>query len=802
LIAILAATAAILLASLALGAAILRLLGWPRPRWLAGAMGFAALVVLAAFLVRLPGRATTAALLLCLLAIAGAGYAIRGAERSRERRSALAQGLAVAGIVVALASLPFLFNQATGVLGEGIYTNDHAAQLYWADWLASGFGPQPSAVRFGYPVGPQAVAAVAGELPGVSLVDSFNGLLLAIPALTGLTALGALGRLRPIPRVAVAALSGLPYLAASFLAQSAFKETAMALFVLAFALALAALERQPAPAAEHADERAPARGAVAVIALLAVAAIFTFSLPALVWFALALGIWLALRAATGAGVVDLGALRHAASAHRVAVAAAALALLALAALALGPATSFVERLDEIGESAGRLSSPVFPGEALGIWPEGDFRIVRTNVDLAIPAAGLGALAAAAGAVFLIRRREWALLSVLLATGIVYVVARPFAQIHVEAKALAIAAPLVLLVSLRALLSPAGAAGESRGLSRARQVLGVVVAVCALGSTLLALRAAPVGPDTRAAALERLAQRVEGETLAFLGVDRFAGYRLRRTLVRAPAGYVPQEISPRPEKTWQQGHPADFDSLDSGQLDRFRYAITTAAAYASSAPPSFDRVAEESGYVLWRRHARTPRSRVLERDGAPGAMLDCFTAEGKRLIERRDGRTTVLAEPSTAGFRDWSGVEPIEPAAGGQELGFAAPAEASSELNVLGQGRHRLSLQYHSQVPLEVLVEGERVAELPASLEGMYLDGAGRGAYWPAGEFETETLGPVSVTVRAAEPSDLQEALGVERPAWLGGLAATPTRRPRQRPLAGGCGRYVDRYALERRGKGS
>ena len=44
-------------------------------------------------------------------------------------------------------------------------------------------------------------------------------------------------------RIAIAALVGLPYLAASFLAQSAFKETAMALFVLAFALALAARER-------------------------------------------------------------------------------------------------------------------------------------------------------------------------------------------------------------------------------------------------------------------------------------------------------------------------------------------------------------------------------------------------------------------------------------------------------------------------------------------------------------------------------------------------------------------------------
>ena len=65
--------------------------------------------------------------------------------------------------VIAVACLPFLFNERTGVLGEGIYTNDQAAQLYWADWLADGFGPQPNAVSVGYPVGPQ---ALGGERVG------------------------------------------------------------------------------------------------------------------------------------------------------------------------------------------------------------------------------------------------------------------------------------------------------------------------------------------------------------------------------------------------------------------------------------------------------------------------------------------------------------------------------------------------------------------------------------------------------------------------------------------------------------
>ena len=65
----------------------------------------------------------------------------------------------------------------------------------------------------------------------VNLVDVFNGLLIAIPALTALAALSLLARSRRVAAGWPPALTGLPYLGASFLAQSGFKETAMAMFV-------------------------------------------------------------------------------------------------------------------------------------------------------------------------------------------------------------------------------------------------------------------------------------------------------------------------------------------------------------------------------------------------------------------------------------------------------------------------------------------------------------------------------------------------------------------------------------------
>src|SRR4051812_3052704 len=144
-----ASAAAILLASLVLGSALLHVLGRTAPTWLSGAVGFAALTVASPLLIRLPGRAVTLSILVTIAIIVAVVYLWRGepapgvgrlvgrsrrirpraggtlgatAAHSRDsRRSEIRTAAIVALVVVAAASLPFAFNGRNGVLGEGIY---------------------------------------------------------------------------------------------------------------------------------------------------------------------------------------------------------------------------------------------------------------------------------------------------------------------------------------------------------------------------------------------------------------------------------------------------------------------------------------------------------------------------------------------------------------------------------------------------------------------------------------------------------------------------------------------------------
>jgi hypothetical protein len=501
-----AAVLAVCGASLAVGQAAICLCGVRRWSWLSLGTGLALLCAVCWGTVRLPGDGALSAVAVLALTAAAVAYLWRRLEGGGV---ALRAGLPVAALALAAASLPFVVEGHFGILGTG-FDPDMSQHLLSADRLAHGAGSQ--LLHQGYPLGPHAIVVALDKGLGIGLVQGFDGLAVAVAILASLTALAAFHDAPWLPRTAGALVVGLAYMVASYFAQGAFKETMQALFVLAFVLSLRESTRPP-------WRDLPLRFVPA--ALIAVGSVYTYSYPGLTWLAATATIW---------AIAETARRKFAASATGPAAARSALLAFLLFVVLIAPEIGRMldfrhfETFDPNGPGLGNLFGQISPAEALGIWPSGDFRL--SPGDGAVPALGyyLGAAFAAVllvyGLVLCWRRREFALLSGLVAVVGVYALARAGGTPYTAAKAIVIAAPVVALVILVPLL---------------RRPVGALYLLAAGCCSLLAFANAPVGPTSYSPALTGLRPLVaSGSTLVLASTrlldeeqgERYIAWELR------------------------------------------------------------------------------------------------------------------------------------------------------------------------------------------------------------------------------------------------------------------------------------
>ena len=289
-----ASAIAISVASVLLGRGICVLSGYEGSTWLSPAVGFAALMVVCEVAISLPGRGWTAVIAVVVLCAASIWVGVR----RRAGWPSAADGLVVAVVVLGMTTIPFLANARVGVLGIS-YLND----THWHLFLAQGL-LQPSIQHLdnygvGYPLGPHAVAATFAWGLDSSVDKTLTGVLIATPVLTGLAALGALRDLTPTRRWLVAILAAMPYLAAAWYIQSAFKEPIMSLLLIGLLLALQAGRR---------ERFARPVKVLVPIAVLIAGVLYDYSYPGLVWPVAIVACWLVLELVIGGGWRRLNAL--------------------------------------------------------------------------------------------------------------------------------------------------------------------------------------------------------------------------------------------------------------------------------------------------------------------------------------------------------------------------------------------------------------------------------------------------------------------------------------------------------------
>ncbi len=769
-----ASAALICAASLLLGRAILAATGRESWSWLEPAVGFGAVISVAGLLVRLPGAGTTATVGLVVLI----GFGLAALRIPYRLEGAMGSGAAVAIVLALVLSIPFAIAGRWGLLGVG-FNNDLGLHLAWSEWLRSGFGPEPDP---GYPLGPHGVAIAAASFPKIGLGQAFVGELLAIGLLTGLTALGALGGLGPARRTLAAVLVAVPYLAASYYAQAAFKETAEALFVLAFAIALPTAWPLPAGGREQARTLAP-------LAVLLAGIFFAYSFAGLAWPLAIAALW----------SLTLPQVRRAlAPRSLMRFLTRPLTLLWIALLALG--VTLLAFIGPFGFAGGfgkvagsNTYGPVSPAEALGVWPAANYRLDAAG---GAPDAGVAVtialLAVGVGIVWWSRRGELAVPVALGACAVLYLVSFPFSGDYSQAKALMIGSPLAMLIASRALLSgPGGGWRSSLAGGRLARVgwgaLGAAFLAGAVYSTLLALREAPVGPPGHGAELRAFVPELRGKQVLYAGQDRFAAYQLLGADTGVPLVEFPDpDVVQSPTKPFDTGNaysPIDFDSFTYGTLNHHSFVITGSASWNSQAPPNFRVVGRTPSFVLWERGARTPQDRQTYLEGTePAAPIDCAAPE-TAIFVAHEGRATVFPDPVIAPKDLWDD---------GPILGTG---ESTAQTLRLPAGRWRLSIQYFSPVGMTLSAPGFSNRLEPA-LDGQRpntISLSNDGQYWPAGEITTATTGPVRFTVRVADASTLQSLSGYDGKSYVGRLVAVPAKPHRALPLARACGRWLDHY---------
>ena len=467
-------------------------------------------------------------------------------------------------------------------------------------------------------------------------------MIIAVPILTALGALGALSGLSRSRRWLVPALAGLPYLAAAWYVQAAFRGPSSPSWWSASSSCSS--RAGEGVRASRGGDRAPGRPSRRHRVRLFLSRTGVAGRGDRCWLVAEVlsGARLASPAAGGAPAVARGPGR---GGRRRGVAGdpdpgSASAFTASTRPAAAAAVGTVGGVQLTGPlSLGNLPGPLYPVEALGIWLTGDFRFPPANTLVAGMLVGLALLVLvfawpprSNGARSCGLPRSPALRRVPLCASL--------AIPYVAAKAWSLRADLALGSGL-ALMDSSNLQRWRRGRGGdAGRVGGVLLPGLRLG--VPGPRRRQVNPVNHQNELRSLRPLLHGKPTLVLFYDDYAQWELLGQNEPMPQQGATCDPCPRP---WAYGQPYQFDSVPLPTLDLFDYVIATRTNALSQPPPNFQ-VAGGTPSFVDQADRTDPAIQVLPASPPqPGALLDCNTATGTR-ISRRQGFAEVRTRPST------------------------------------------------------------------------------------------------------------------------------------------------------------
>jgi hypothetical protein len=710
-------------------------------------VGLTVLIALAGLFALLDATAELAAPAVVLAA--AAGLALSEPWKDPRLRAAWPWPLVVALGAYAVYAAPSLLTGQGSITGY-VKLDDSATWLALTDHVLE-FGRDRSAVPPGsyartleawlggdYPVGAFLPLGISARVAGVDPASSYQATIAVYAAVLAL-GLFAIARSLVTSRAA-AALCALAAVQASLLFGYAnwggIKEVCAAALLPPLAwLAHAAWKRDGGRE----------------LALLCVAAGATFGvlgLNGLAWAAPAL-------AAGAIGHWRAGGTRI----RALGVAAGVLAVASVPALATsGFLRNTTQGAISAQEDLGNLAKPLSLLQGAGLWPTGDLRVDPDPRLIAVLLA-LACLAGTYGAVAVaVKRRSWLLP---LTLGVVLAGTLPALAIGspwVDAKALAVLAPFVLLA--------AAAFAASRPLPFA-VAGGAVIAVAVAWSTQLVIRDVFVAPRERLAELRTMADGATGP-LVQLDFEIYGNRHFLRAFGTDGATDLRQrQVAKVDGSVFPSLGTAEVDEVAPAELWAFQGIVRRRNPVASRPPSAFARARAGDSFERWQRPAdapppveRMPLATGLDPTGIP----DCERLRAMSQSPEVRELAAVVREPPVLADLDagtmpapWRGEGVVTPVVDGT---------AKLRVNVPRAGRWRVYVGGSALGRLEVRVDGRRAGTKRHELahDGQWLRFAA--VQLTAGEHEVELrysagppqggigapspLGPIALAPEAAE----------------------------------------------------
>jgi hypothetical protein len=407
------------------------------------------------------------------------------------------------------------------------------------------------------------------------------------------------------------------------------------------------------------------------------------------------------------------------------------------------------------EDLGNLGKPPPLLQGFGLWPTGDLRVDPDPRWLAVVLA-LACIAGAYGSVAIaVKRRAWGL-PVLL--GIVLAGALPAVAIGspwVDAKALAVLSPFVLLA----------AAVFVAGRPFPFAVVGAVVIGAAVGwSTQMVIRDVFVAPRERLAELRSLAAEPIAGPVVQLDFEIYGNRHFLRDFGTDGATDLRERQVARADgSVFPALGTAEVDEIAPAELWAFRGIVRRLSPVASRPPAAFTQAGAGASFERWERPADAPAplARLPLSEGLdPTAVPDCRAV---RDLSR------------TAGARELAAVERRSPVIAGLADGALPPPWRSGEAVVpVTDGRASVTLKVPEAGPWRVYVGGATLGRLEVRLDGRRM-GVKRHELSHDGQwlrYGSAELEPGEHTVQLRYSAGFPQA-GIGDPSPLGPVALAP-----------------------------